>query len=188
MSVNQPYSKKVTYAEYLTWPDEQRYEIIDGIPFLQAAPSRQHQAIVTKLTGELYTFLKGKTCEVYTSPFDVRLSAAEDEAEYQVVQPDISVVCDERKLDNKGCKGAPDLVVEVLSPSTWKRDRIEKLNQYERHEVREYLLIYPNEKVLEQYVLGENNRYHTPFIFNEESIFTSSLLPEFTIKLHEIFS
>ncbi|PFM75223.1 hypothetical protein COJ46_21975 [Bacillus sp. AFS077874] len=92
--INPPHFKKVTYADYLTWPDEPRYEVIDGIPYKQAAPSRQHQRIVTQLTGELCTFLKGKTCEVYSAPFDVRLSATKDEEEYLVVQPDISVVCD----------------------------------------------------------------------------------------------
>lgn len=188
MSMNEPHPKKVTYAKYLTWADEPRYEIIDGIPYMQAAPSRQHQRIVTQLTGELYTFLKGKTCEVYTAPFDVRLSATEDEEEYQVVQPDISIVCDERKLDAKGCKGAPDLIVEVLSPSTWQRDRIEKLNQYQRHGVREYLLIYPNEKIVEQYILGENGIYGTPCIYNEEDVFRSHIFPEFEITMSAILS
>jgi Uma2 family endonuclease len=92
--------KKVTYADYVTWPEQPRYEIIDGIPYMQAAPSRLHRLIVTQLTGELYAFFKGKACEVYTAPFDVRLSAAEDEQEYHVVQPDISVVCDKEKLDD----------------------------------------------------------------------------------------
>jgi Uma2 family endonuclease len=188
MSINQPHPKKATYAEYLTWTDESRYEIIDGIPYMQAAPSRQHQRIVTQLTGELYAFLKGKACEVYTSPFDVRLSATVDEEEYQVVQPGISVVCDEGKLDDKGCKGAPDLIVEVLSPYTWQRDRIEKLNQYQRHGVREYLLIYPNEKIVEQYILGENGMYGIPFIYNEEDIFRSHIFPDFEITMKAILS
>lgn len=188
LPINQPHSKKVTYAEYLTWPDEPRYEIINGIPFLQAAPSRQHQRIVTQLTGELYTFLKGKTCEVYTAPFDVRLSATEDEEEYQVVQPDISVVCDRNKLDDKGCIGAPDVIVDVLSPSTWQRDRIEKMNQYQRHGVREYLLIYPNEKIIEQYILLENGMFESPYIYNEEDIFRSHIFPDFTIMVSTILS
>lgn len=188
MSMNRPHSKKVTYAEYLTWSDEPRYEIIDGIPYMQAAPSRLHQRIVTQLTGELYALLTEKPCEVYVAPFDVRLSATEDEQEYQVVQPDISVVCDERKLDDRGCKGAPDLIVEVLSPSTWQKDRIEKLNQYQRYGVREYLLIYPNEKIVEQYILGENGMYATPYIYNEEDVFRSYLFPEFKIAMNVIFS
>ncbi|KKI90665.1 hypothetical protein WQ54_19435 [Bacillus sp. SA1-12] len=181
--MNQPYPNKVTYAEYLTWPEEPRYEIIDGIPFMQAVPSRQHQRIVTQITGELYTFLKGKTCEVYAAPFDVRLSASEDEEEYHVVQPDISVICDERKLDDKGCKGAPDLIVEVLSPSTWRRDRIEKLNQYQRHGVKEYLLIYPNEKIIEQYILEENGMYGTPNIYNDKDLFRANIFPELEISM-----
>lgn len=187
MSMNEPHPKKMTYAEYLTWADEPRYEIINGIPYMQAAPSRQHQRIVTQLIGELYTFLKGKTCEVYTAPFDVRLSATEDDEEYQVVQPDISVVCDEEKLDDKGCKGAPDLIVEVLSPSTWQRDRIEKLNLYQQHGVKEYLLIYPNEKIVEQYFLGENGVYGTPYIYNEEDVFNSCIFPKFEVSMKNIF-
>ena len=188
MSINQPHPKKVSYTEYLTWPDEPRYEIIDGIPYMQAAPSRQHQRIVTQLTGELYTFFKGKTCEVYTAPFDVRLSSAEDNDEYQVVQPDISVVCDKRKLDDKGCKGAPDLIVEVLSPSTWQRDRIEKMNQYQRYGVKEYLLIYPNEKIVEQYILDENGIYGTPSIYNEEDVFHSHIFSKFEITMSAILA
>lgn len=186
MSVNQPHPKKISYAEYLTWPNEPRYEIIDGRPYLQAAPSRQLQRIVTQLTGELYLFLKGKACEVYTAPFDVRLSATEDEQEYVVVQPDISIICDEKKLDDKGCKGAPDLIIEVLSPTTWKRDRIEKLNQYQKHGVKEYLLIYPNEKILEQYILGEKNSYGIPSIYHVDDIFNSHTFPDFRMAINEL--
>jgi Uma2 family endonuclease len=188
MDINPPQPKKVTYADYLTWPDEPRFEIIEGIPYLQAAPSRQHQRIVTSLLGELYTFLKGNRCEVYTAPFDVRLSASENDEEYQVVQPDISVVCDPEKLDDQGCKGAPDLIVEVLSPSTWKRDRIEKMNQYQKYGVREYLVIYPNEKIFEQYILDENGKFRTPLIFKEEDVFSSDIFPEFTVIISELLS
>lgn len=185
MSIDQPHFKKVTYADYLTWPDEPRYEIIDGLPYLQAAPSRLHQRIVTQLTGELYSFVKRKTCEVYASPFDVRLSAVDNEKEYQVVQPDISVICDNEKLDDKGCKGAPDLIVEVLSASTWQRDRIEKLNLYQRFGVAEYLLIYPNERILEQYIL-EEGRYASPLIYKEKDEFRSHIFPECAIALSDI--
>jgi Uma2 family endonuclease len=137
--------------------------------------------------GELYLFLKGKNCEVYTAPFDVRLSEEGNEEVYHVVQPDISIVCDEKKLDDKGCNGAPDLIVEVLSPSTWRRDRIEKLNIYQRYGVREYLMIYPNEKVVEQYILEENGNT-IPRIYNEEDLFNSNVFPEFEIKMSDIFS
>ncbi|WML24876.1 Uma2 family endonuclease [Neobacillus sp. OS1-33] len=188
MSINQPQSKKVSYADYLTWPDEPRYEIIDGIPYLLAAPSRQHQDIVMNFAGEMYSFLKGSTCRVYTAPFDVRLSATVDNEEYQVVQPDISVVCEAGKLDEKGCKGAPDLIVEVLSPSTWQRDRIEKMNQYQKHNVKEYVIIYPNEKVLEQYVLDEHGKYQIPYIYKEGDVFNSHMFPEFTLKTSDLFS
>ena len=188
MSINQPQPKKETYADYLTWPDEPRFEIIEGIPYMQVAPSRQHQRIVSQLMGEMYNFLKGKPCEVYTAPFDVRLSAAVDDEEYYVVQPDISIICDTDKLDEKGCKGAPDLIVEVLSPSTWKRDRIEKMNQYQRYGVREYLLIYPNEEIVEQYILDENNNYSTPIILSKEDIFQSATFKDLVISMNHIFS
>jgi Uma2 family endonuclease len=186
--MSQPQPKKVTYADYLTWADEPRYEIINGIPILQAALSRQHQRIITQIIGELYNYFKGKPCEVYPAPFDVRLSASDDNEEYQVVQPDISVVCDDRKLDDKGCKGAPDLIVEVLSPSTWQKDRIEKMNLYQKHEVREYLLIYPNEKILEQYILNESRSYDVPKIYTAEETFTSSLFSDFALNMPVLFS
>lgn len=187
MSINPPHPKKVTYADYLTWPDEPHYEIINGTPYLQAATSRQHQRIVSQLMGELYQFLKGKPCEVYTAPFDVRLSASKDEEEYQVVQPDISVICDKERLDDKGCKGAPDLIVEVLSPSTWQRDRIEKMNLYQKHGVKEYLLIYPNEKIVEQYNHDENGKYKAPKIYSEEDVFHSTIFTDLQLSMAEIF-
>ncbi|MGG5251979.1 Uma2 family endonuclease [Neobacillus sp. SM06] len=189
MSLNQPHSKKVSYQEYLSWPEEPRYEIINGIPFLHAAPVRQHQQILTRLLVALHAIFKERNCEVYPAPFDVRLSAAaKDEEEFQVVQPDISVICDNKKLDERGCKGAPELIVEVLSPSTWKRDRIEKLNLYQKYGVNEYVLIYPNEKIVEQYQLNENGQYELPVIFNENDYFTSAIFPESVkISLDTIF-
>ncbi len=188
MSLNQPRSKKVSYQEYLSWPDEPRYEIINGIPYLHAAPLRQHQQILTRLLVELHAIFKKRNCEVYPAPFDVRLSAAIDEEEFQVVQPDLSVICDDNKLDVRGCKGAPELIVEVLSPSTWKRDRIEKLNLYQKYGVREYVLIYPNEKIVEQYKLNENGQYEPPVIFNENDDYTSTIFPESgKIPLNAIF-
>ncbi|PLR87829.1 Uma2 family endonuclease [Bacillus sp. V33-4] len=121
-------------------------------------------------------------------PYPVRLSAADDDEEYYVIQPDISAICDESKLDDKGCKGAPDLIVEVLSPSTWQRDRIEKLNLYQKHGVKEYLLIYPNENVVEQYNLDDNGVFATPLVLGEEDTLCTHTFPEFQIELRSIFS
>lgn len=187
MNMNQPPARKVSYKEYLTWLDEPRYEIINGIPIMHAAPSRQHQQIITRLVGELYAIFKGENCEVYKAPFDVRLSAAEDDQEYQVVQPDISIVCDQTKLDDKGCKGAPDLIIEVLSPSSWQKDRIEKMNLYQKHGVKEYLLLYPNEKIMEQYIL-EQNKYQKPIILNENDNLTSAIFQTQPISLSKPFT
>jgi len=114
------YKLSYTYAEYLSW-DEGRWELIDGEVWdMTPAPSRAHQDVSGALFNALYEFFKKRDCSVYAAPFDVRLSnldAAEDYAIATVVQPDISVICDREKLDDRGCLGAPDLIVEILSPS-----------------------------------------------------------------------
>lgn len=121
-------------------------------------------------------------------PPPLRLSATEDELEYQVVQPDITVICDGNKLDDKGCNGAPELIIEVLSPPTCQKDRIEKMNLYQKHGVKEYLLIYPNERVVEQYVLTEEDLYGTPIIYKEEEDLRSLVLEEFEVSMIDLFS
>ncbi|MGZ4106887.1 MAG: Uma2 family endonuclease, partial [Tumebacillaceae bacterium] len=114
------------YAEYLAWDDDERWEMVHGVPYnMTPAPSTEHQNVISNLHGEFYTFLKGKECKSFVAPFDVRLFAEDksDEEIINFVQPDISIICDKNKLDHKGCLGAPDLVIEVLSPSTAKKDR-----------------------------------------------------------------
>ena len=134
-----------TYTDYLNW-DEGRWELINGEVWdMTPAPSRLHQEISINLSSLLHDFFKEKDCSVYAAPFDVRLMLndnAEDYAITTVVQPDISVICDQSKLDNRGCIGSPDLIVEILSPSTAAKDLKVKRALYEKHGVTELIIIW----------------------------------------------
>jgi len=155
-----------TYGEYCGWPEDQRYELIDGLAFAMApAPTRQHQRLSFELAREVANALEGSGCEVNVAPFDVRLPEG-DEADDDidtVVQPDISVVCDPSKLDDKGCRGAPDWVIEVLSPGSAGHDQVRKLALYERHGVTEYWLVHPVDRVVIIYRL-EDGAYGRPVV------------------------
>jgi Uma2 family endonuclease len=146
-----------TYADYRAWDDERRWELIDGIPYMMAAPSRTHQRILVELSRQLANFLADKPCEVYVAPFDVRLNALGDD-DGDVFQPDILVVCDEAKLDDKGLNGAPDMAIEISSPSTATRDKVLKFNKYQQVGVREYWIVNPADKTVSVYIL-ENGNY-----------------------------
>lgn len=148
-----------TYGDYRRWNDDQRWELIDGKPYnMSPAPSRSHQDWTGALYRQIADFLDGMPCQVYIAPFDVRL-AERDEADDDVptvVQPDISVICDRAKLDDAGCRGAPDWIVEVLSPGTASKDQTVKKALYERHGVNEYWLVHPIDHVLTRYWLDES--------------------------------
>jgi Uma2 family endonuclease len=152
------------YAEYLGWPEPTRYELIDGTAYAMApAPSRRHQEILLELARQVANALQGNPCRPFIAPFDVRLPRS-DEADEQVdtvVQPDLSVVCDPAKLDERGCRGAPVWVVEVLSPSTAGHDHILKRTVYERAGVQEYWLLHPQDRIVTIYRL-EDGRYAVP--------------------------
>jgi segregation and condensation protein B len=133
-----------TYADYLTWDDKVRYELIDGMPYMMASPSQKHQEISGELFRQLGNFLLGKPCKPFHAPFDVRLNA--NKSDDTVVQPDLLVVCDHSKLDGKSVNGAPDFIIEILSPSTMSYDLIIKLNKYMRSGVREYWVVDPESR------------------------------------------
>lgn len=181
---------RFSYADYLTWDDGQRWELIDGQAYcMTPAPNRRHQAWLGELHRQFSNHLVDKPCQVYLAPFDVRLPDAPEDGDDEtitVVQPDIVVVCDHGKLDDRGCKGAPDLVVEILSPSTSKRDITVKYELYQRHGVTEYWLFYPNEKLLQLYRLGEDGRYGSPQAFGPEDQVAVSLLGELVIDLAKV--
>jgi Uma2 family endonuclease len=180
-----------TYDDYLTWPDTQRWELIHGVAYdMSPAPSTEHQTLLLALAAEFHNFLKGKPCQAYIAPFDVRLPEENesDEEIETVVQPDIAVICDKSKIDSKGCKGAPDLIIEIISPSTAKKDTQDKFTLYERHGVKEYWLVYPAEHIVEVFVLGENGVYGRPKIYAADDLLTVGLFPGLEIDLAVVFS
>ncbi len=143
---------RYTFADVLSWDEDERIEIIDGEAFMMATPSRIHQEISGELFRQLANFLEGKQCRVYPAPFGVRLFARDGEGPEDVdtlVEPDISVVCDKGKLDQYGCKGAPEMVIEILSPSTLRHDRLVKLNLYEQAGVLEYWIVDPQNRAVQ---------------------------------------
>jgi Uma2 family endonuclease len=138
---------RFTYGDYVRWQGDERWELVAGEAHLMSpAPSRRHQEVVVGLLEQIARTLRDSRCRVYVAPFDVRLPrGAEDDADIDtVVQPDLAVICDETKLDEAGCRGAPDWILEVLSPATAARDRVQKRDLYERHGVREYWLVDPD--------------------------------------------
>lgn len=147
--------KQYTFADWLAWDEGERIEIIDGETFMMATPSRIHQKISGEIFRQLANFLEGKKCEVYSAPFGVRLFEQDTDTPEDVdtmVEPDISVVCDNSKLDKYGCKGAPDMVIEVLSPSSLRHDRLVKLNLYQRAGVREYWIVDPGNRAVQVFL------------------------------------
>ncbi|GHT60945.1 hypothetical protein FACS189451_01950 [Bacteroidia bacterium] len=187
-------SQLYTYADYLTWIDDRRRELINGIVYdLFSAPTRFHARISMKISSIIDWFIdqqKGK-CEVYHAPFDVRLPKNGETADnkiYTVVQPDICVICDPKKLDERGCIGAPDLIVEVQSPSTAKRDLNEKFFLYENAGVKEYWVVYPTEKALTVFLLQENGKYNDGVTYEYKGKVPVSILKGLKIDLEKLFS
>ena len=171
--------KHYTYADYLTWPDDARYELIDGEAFLMSpAPLVEHQEVAGELFRQLANQLDGQPCRPYIAPVDVRLPRADeaDAAIDTVVQPDVLVVCDPSKIDRRGVRGAPDWVLEVLSPSTAAHDQIAKRRTYERAGVREYWLVHPGDRTLTVYVL-DNGQYGRPEIYELKDATPIGVLP-----------
>jgi Uma2 family endonuclease len=173
-----------TYADYLTWGDEVRYELIDGEAYAMTAPLRKHQAVSRQLTNKLSDFLEDKPCCLYYAPFDVRLNPDTDDD--TVVQPDIVVICDKTKLDDKACLGAPYLIIEIISPSTVQIDRILKYNKYLKAGVREYWIVDPESKSVNVFVL--KNGEYVSYAYSDSDVLTSHVLEGCEINLTEIFN
>ena len=175
--------KHYTYADYLQWPDDTRYELIDGEAFLMSpAPLVEHQEVAGELFRQLANQLDGQPCRPYIAPVDVRLPRKDeaDAAIDTVVQPDVLVVCDPHKIDRRGVRGAPDWVLEVLSPCTAAHDQIAKRRTYERAGVREYWLVHPGDRTLTVYVL-ENGQYGRPEIYELKDATPIGVLPGVSI-------
>ena len=183
-------NNRYTYREYREWDDTERWELIDGHAYnMTPAPSRIHQEICGELFRQFANFLTDKTCRVYSAPFDVRLpegNEADDDI-VTVVQPDLSVVCDRSRLDDKGCKGSPDLIVEVVSPSTARKDLKEKLLLYEKSGVREYWIVDPAAKTVMVFHRNETKVFGRPDIYTEEDRIRVGIFPELTVELNSVF-
>ena len=188
---------RYTYGEYRTWPDDERWELIDGVAWnMSPAPAPRHQRVLIEIARRMADYLEGKKCRVYPAPFDVLLAddPREDEDEVAtVVQPDISVVCDPSKITERACVGAPDLAVEILSPSTTWKDVEIKRKLYERHGVREYWLVDPGNHVIHLYMLQDNGRYsEEPALYlldgrPGQALLSSRVLDGFVLDLAGVF-
>lgn len=179
-----------TYGDYRKWAEGERVELIGGQAYaMTPAPSRIHQEVLLALSTEFYNFLRDKTCRAYIAPFDVRLPKENerDEEIDTVVQPDLSVVCDPGKLDDQGCRGAPDLVVEVISPGSLKLDLTVKRRLYETVGVREYWVVYPHEKIVMAYVRDEDGRFTEGETYGKQDAVPVRIFDSFEIRLDRVF-
>lgn len=182
---------RYTFADVLTWEEKERIEIINGEAFMMAPPSRAHQEILTELMRQLANFLEGKRCKVYPAPFGVRLFEKDGEAPEDVdtmVEPDLSVICDGDKLDDHGCKGAPDLVIEILSPSTQRHDRLVKLGLYQRAGVREYWIVNPEDKTIQVMLQDISNILQLHEVYSRGDVARVNVLEGCFIDLGKVFT
>ena len=185
-------NKRYTYADYLTWLDDKTRELINGFIKMMSAPRLIHARVSSNISGHLWTILrknKGK-CEVFSAPFDVRFpkngETAFDKID-TVVQPDICVVCDLSKLDERGCCGAPDMIVEILSPSTTKKDTFDKFVLYEESGVKEYWIVHPESKAITVFLLQENGKYNDGVTYEWEAKIPVHIFDDYPIDLLDIF-
>ena len=181
---------RYTYRDYLHTPDDgTRWEIVDGVPYMMAAPNTRHQTISMKLSGRLFNFLDGKRCRVFHAPFDVRLSLynEKDEDATNVVQPDIVVYCNDLGTDEKGGRTAPDIAIEILSPSSLEMDKIRKFKLYEQAGVKEYWIVDAQNEYVEIYI-HDGERFSPMFHYDkDEPTITSTILEGFKITTDDIF-
>ncbi|RDC56490.1 Uma2 family endonuclease [Pedobacter chinensis] len=179
-----------SYANYLNWLFDDRVELIKGKIFkMSPAPSRLHQKISIRIANSLVNFLKGKPCEVYNAPFDVRFpkDSKIDKDVYTVLQPDICVICDKSKLDYRGCIGAPDLIVEILSPGNTKMELLHKYQVYEEFGVKEYWVVSQSDQSILIYTLNDLGKFQPSKLFTLSEKVTSSVLPGFELVLDDVF-
>ncbi len=180
--------RKYTYEDLQNFEDEKRYELINGELYLMSSPTTLHQEIVGEIYAQLHNYLKGKKCQAFVSPLDVCLSGVKNpKNEYNVVQPDILVVCDENKITkNMGIQGAPDLIIEVLSPTSKKHDTFVKYNLYQYYGVKEYWIVDEDVGVIYQYIINEKNIYTLPKTYEITEDIKVNILKDCTISLKDI--
>lgn len=184
-----------SYADYLNWRMDEAIELIKGrVSLMSPAPSLDHQKIATRLTGILYANFKKQSCQLFAAPFDVRLydrrkSVVANQDIYTVVQPDLCVICDAGKLDSRGCLGAPDWIIEILSKGNSKKEMQTKFELYRECGVQEYWIVYPFEQAVHQFVLDEEvDQYRLMYMFAGEDTASPHLFPDCLIDLQEVFA
>jgi Uma2 family endonuclease len=186
-----------TYADYLQWQFDGMVELIKGKIFpMSPAPSMRHQAVSRNVGGLLYQYFKTTPCRMFVAPFDVRLhdrarSAKANQDIYSVVQPDLCVVCDKAQLDEQGCMGAPDWMIEILSPGrNAARDITLKHALYEENGVREYWIVYPNDRLIHQFVPDEAGRYQLLQVWGGDDLAPARphLFPDLLLPLEDVFA
>ncbi|MEL7124221.1 MAG: Uma2 family endonuclease [Bacteroidota bacterium] len=184
-------TKKYTYKDYLTWQFDERVELIRGkVVRMSPAPGTSHQRASSNLHVAVGSYLRKKPCNIFSAPFDVKLpSLDKSKKEETVVQPDLSIVCDVSKLDEKGCKGPPDWIIEILSKSSANKDLTDKYELYQNAGVKEYWIVHPAEGTITPYILSDEGKYeltrNTPFSSGE--IITVGIFPDLEIPLAEVF-
>jgi Uma2 family endonuclease len=175
------FGQRFTWADYRAWPDDERWEIIDGEAYaMSPSPTYRHQGIVRELAGPMFNYFKGKKCQLMLSPFDVKLS------DDTVVQPDLLVVCNPKQLKRTHLEGPPTLVVEVVSPASTVHDRVRKTRLYARFGVKELWLVTPYPSVIEVFVL-EGSRYTLVGTYGKEDQLVSATFPDLKIALADVF-
>lgn len=181
-----------TYADYLKWAFDETVEIIKGKVFrMSPAPNLRYQRVSLNLTLEFGNFFKKTPCHLFAAPFDERLAPSKKSKSdkiYTVVQPDLCVICDDEKLDEQGCIGAPDLIIEILSPGNTQKEMKDKFEVYQENGVREYWLVEPNDKAVFVYVLNDMGKYIGLQPFTEDDFIRSTIFPELSISLKEVFA
>ncbi|MDR0457033.1 MAG: Uma2 family endonuclease [Treponema sp.] len=177
-----------TYADYKEWElaEGERYELIYGEAYAMAGPNAEHQAILMELSSQFHEYLRGKPCKVFPAPFDVRLFYEENESDDTVVQPDIVVICDEKKRGNEGCRGAPDLVIEILSPSNTAIEMRRKLKLYQEAGVREYWIVDPKNRDIT--VHHFQNKMILTDTYGDTDTVAVALFPDLKITLEQVFT
>lgn len=180
-----------TFADVLTWEEHNRIEIINGEAVMMAPPTVQHQRISREIFRQLANYLEGKKCEVFSAPFGVRLFEKEGDSPDEVdtmVEPDISVICDKNKLDKYGCKGAPDLVIEILSPSTLRHDRLVKLGLYQQAGVQEYWIVDPKNKTVQVFLQDKSGSFKIQEDYGQNDVAKVNVLEGCFVELCKVFT
>ncbi|GAB2704526.1 Uma2 family endonuclease [Mucilaginibacter koreensis] len=184
-------NKTYSYADYLKWAFEERLELIKGKIFkMSPAPSATHQRISQRISLQLGNYLMGKRCEVFVAPFDVRFIRRDeitDDEVITVLQPDVCVICDPNKIDERGCVGAPDIVIEILSPGNNQKELRNKYEVYEESGVLEYWIVSPQDKTFLKYTLNDEGQYQPSRLMTMGDMITTPVLPGFVLDLNTVF-